>query len=1487
MATTSATTAFELTIPPDLVQQVARGNCVVFVGAGLSAGAGLPGWWTLLKRLLEHLKSLPDHDPITTKIIEKQLNNDQLLDVARDLRQELGRDVFNQQLQQILTPKTGPLETHRLISKLNLHAVLTTNYDTLLEATYNNEKTTFTQVDVRQLSEAFRMDDLYILKCHGDIEKPETIILTKDDYDTVIHEAAAFQKHIEYLFMAKTILYLGYSLKDPDFDLFRGRLKSIFGEHVPKQYALMGFQLDGASEAEANDLRSEMAYRIRKQRENENLHIIPYKLDATHSDVPKMLRLLVEKSGAVDISDTRPKWDINTQGSPFPGLRPFEEKDSAVFFGREREIVSLHHKLQMQQFMIVIGASGSGKSSLVWAGLIPYLRREIPQVHFVRITPGRDPFENLFASDALQAIEGVNIKTLKLERKAILPILDGVISPRTDTQIVLFIDQFEELFTLTENEADRADFADMLKLTTPRVHVVATMRADFYHLATKYFERELTEANLTLSQPMSYQLHDMIEGPAKVAGITFDEGLVDRIVRDTGDEPGNLPLLAYLLDQLYKQDDDQNLTMEEYNQLGGVQGAIGMRASEVYTGLSDDEEAKFGWLQRVFRELVTVDDRGVPTRNRATLESIAEADRPWLEEFEKTRLLIRGREEGTSGKIVVQVAHEALLREWETLSQWVEKQSDFFRIVNRFKRGAAWWQSKGKRHADLPNPTQIKEFRAACAALGFDPAKQVMTEYLAGAAGKILEELENEPLTRAKFNRSLKLLHKRYDISRTDVYMALYKNAQAELETDSYGNAQLFVHRRMYPALLAYLEHAKDTEHYQQACGGINSVTDVALLDGVQRVLANPDHVYRTYPASILTSVWFMGHPDIIPHIRTLLEAFPDDMPTVVRCMQILADLALPSTLDMALGKINHEDDAISFYALVACGEIGDERAIQPLVDMARNMNVIQERRTTACFALTAIGTDRAKDALLNLLRDKNEMVRGGVVIVQQSTPNPTFSDTLLSMLDSRSSLERATATHALATLGEMRLQKRLKGLLKDNDDTVCQQAIYACELLQVSDYVSQLIKLLRHDNPNIRYQSAQALGVLGDSNAVMPLVDLLHAGSEVEGNESVREAIIDALERLQDNRAMGALLSSAIYYGEIDGFYAVPALKHLDREPIRNALFPLARDGNLRAIHVLGLLGEPHPETIILLESLTVPQGDEVWSISEVWQQIVAAIAALGYIADVACYDALFNIHNTFINADIEDIAIHNAIAEALLVAFGTVGDARIVPHLLEYAYYYGGEETGLQLIETLGMLKSNEAVSYLAGHIYQEGVREGELGYVVDALATIGDPTVNDDLRDLLEHDSLRVTNSAAIAIGSIGMPQMVYETLQHDRMRTRGWVVSKLTAPAAPGIVQMLLDHYPTDVPRVQAYILVALMRLNEDKGLAFVRGCTDFSALRFLELLLNPPPAREYLFDHPEATKDEMVQTLTLVEAPQAKRILERYHNRNVYDDPYKY
>ncbi|GAB4530332.1 MAG: hypothetical protein Kow0063_08280 [Anaerolineae bacterium] len=427
--------------------------------------------------------------------------------------------------------------------------------------------------------------------------------------------------------------------------------------------------------------------------------------------------------------------------NPYKGLRAFQEADALDFFGREELTEQLLARLRDAQppdqsgegaggwrrFLAVVGPSGSGKSSLVKAGLLPALRKgALPgsdQWFVVEMLPGSHPLEELeiaLLRIATRQHSGL-MEQLRRDARGLIRAARLVL-PSDDNTLLLIVDQFEELFTLAQDKAEAAHFMDSLyaAVSDPRspVRVIITLRADFYDrpLTHPDFSALMSQRTEVVTPLTTDELARAIAGPAGRVGAALETGLVTDIVADVKDQPGALPLLQYALTELFEQREGRLLTRQAYQSIGGVMGALGRRAEEVYAGLAEAEQAA---ARQVFLRLITLGEGIEDTRRRvlrSELESLAPAipdlQSPIpqvIEAFGKSRLLSFDRDPLTRGP-TVEVAHEALLREWKRLREWLDASRADMRLQRLLAAAASEWTSAGHEPSFLLQGARLAQF---------------------------------------------------------------------------------------------------------------------------------------------------------------------------------------------------------------------------------------------------------------------------------------------------------------------------------------------------------------------------------------------------------------------------------------------------------------------------------------------------------------------------------------------------------------------------------------------------------------------------------------------------------------------------------------------------------------------------------------------------------------------------------------------------------
>ena len=362
---------------------------------------------------------------------------------------------------------------------------------------------------------------------------------------------------------------------------------------------------------------------------------------------------------------------------PYQGLTPYNVDDSESFFGRDNDVRECLALLRNRNTLSVVGPSGSGKSSLVRAGVAASLRRDGHVV--VVITPGDHPMRSLAAVSA----------------------------PRPGS--VLLVDQCEEAFSLCSDEAERRMFLAELVRRAERESLVLAMRADRLSEVSAYpdFAR-LLERGLHLLGAMSEQgLREAVQAPARQSGLLIEAGLVDLLVGEVEGTPGALPMLSHALLETWKRREGNTLTVAGYTATGGIRGAVAQSAEKVYASV---DPAHRLMLRDLVLRLVTAGAEGEPIRSRVPRRLLsADPDHEHLIDLLVASRLV------TSDAGIVEIAHEALARAWPRLNAWLDDDVEGQRILHHLTGAADAWNSMGRPDSELyrgARATQVLQWRA-------------------------------------------------------------------------------------------------------------------------------------------------------------------------------------------------------------------------------------------------------------------------------------------------------------------------------------------------------------------------------------------------------------------------------------------------------------------------------------------------------------------------------------------------------------------------------------------------------------------------------------------------------------------------------------------------------------------------------------------------------------------------------------------------------
>lgn len=409
--------------------------------------------------------------------------------------------------------------------------------------------------------------------------------------------------------------------------------------------------------------------------------------------------------------------------NPYRGLKAFRQEDTTLFFGRETFVEQLETAVAHKSFVAVIGASGSGKSSVVFAGLLPKVGRETTIAQF---RPGNQPFYALV--DALLPIWQPDLpgnerleearklaENLQDSKTQLLDVVNDISWRSMPCQRLLLVaDQFEELYTLCPLIEMRQAFIRCLVTAVqaqtgqhhPTFTLLLTMRADFMGQATE--ERPLADAlqNATyILGPMTREeLAAAVERPAQAASVQFEPGLIARILDDVGDEPGNLPLLEFALTLLWEKQTNGLLTHADYEAIGEVEGALARYAEEQFAGLTELEQVQ---ARLIFTQLVQPGRSIEDTRRQAMATDIGAENWGLVKWLADTRLVVTNRNEAEEE--TAEIVHEVLMRCWQRLRGWMNEDRRFREWQERLREAMRQWQTANMDESALLRGTLLAE----------------------------------------------------------------------------------------------------------------------------------------------------------------------------------------------------------------------------------------------------------------------------------------------------------------------------------------------------------------------------------------------------------------------------------------------------------------------------------------------------------------------------------------------------------------------------------------------------------------------------------------------------------------------------------------------------------------------------------------------------------------------------------------------------------
>jgi len=464
--------------------------------------------------------------------------------------------------------------------------------------------------------------------------------------------------------------------------------------------------------------------------------------------------------------------------NPFPGLRPFTSEETHLFFGREGQVEEIVENLKENRFVAVVGASGSGKSSLIYCGVIPALikseaKKSEENWLIINTRPGNSPLTNLLTD----IINTTGAKPTLLPPSELFAQKNGVLnlikdSPAGKKNILIMIDQFEEIFRYnkvgeisgyTENPELYVNFiVNTVRQSSIPVFIVITMRSDFIGECSRFqeFTGLINQSNYLVPRMTASDFRKVIEGPVNVAGAEIDKQLIEKLLIDLGDNPDQLPVLQHVLMRTWDywkihNDTSKPISVSDYEAVGRIEKALSEHANEAYDELDEKEKVV---CERIFRTLTEKggDNRGTRRPTRITqLASIAQSEIADVEKIIDVfrspgrSFLVPAYSVPLTKNTVIDISHESFMRIWERLRVWVDEESAAVHMYKRLAESAALFQA-GKTSLWRPPDLQLalnwrdKSKPSLMWAERHDPAFERTMVFLETSEKEYLKEEENK-----------------------------------------------------------------------------------------------------------------------------------------------------------------------------------------------------------------------------------------------------------------------------------------------------------------------------------------------------------------------------------------------------------------------------------------------------------------------------------------------------------------------------------------------------------------------------------------------------------------------------------------------------------------------------------------------------------------------------------------------------------------------
>ena len=627
-------------IPVELCEQIQRGQVILILGPEINLGEsgepGLPTFAELARELAERLGYQ-----------EADLNFQR---VAQHYELEHGRHALITYLKdRFSTSSTSPLAAHRLLACLPFRVIVTTCLDNRLEWALKDADRPFIPV-IRNADIPYEeIEKLLLVKIYGDLEQPDSLILTETDHRRCLSELSTISDVLKGLLASRTLLLLGHDLDDANIKDLYDRVMRNLDRHARRSYVFY---------------QNASAYAVAFWEKHNKAWVKQAELTALLRQIEHQFNQPVAKNGRPFSSKT----DINSESvetiprRPYKFLNAFQAEDATIFFGREREKIKLLSKLMSYRLLLFYGKSGVGKTSLINAGVIPELAAHGYHPVYARIST--NPSYTILR--AINTTSGVPFP----EQATLHAYLQQVNAPMEEV-LILFIDQFEELFTQVDAETRSVFIQEIARIYTDtqlKLKLILSFREDYLAEFNVFLQDipDIFNNYYRLERLTQAQAREAITGPVQLCGIHYESELLDRLLLDLGTEAIDPPQLQIVCDSLYEalQPDETCITTELYERLGGTRVILSGYLDQVLKHYTSEERLLIQKLLKAF--ITSVDTKAVLTVDHLASRAGLAVERvqKTLDELLRARLVRRAESE-----IQYELSHEYLVNQ---IASWMK-----------------------------------------------------------------------------------------------------------------------------------------------------------------------------------------------------------------------------------------------------------------------------------------------------------------------------------------------------------------------------------------------------------------------------------------------------------------------------------------------------------------------------------------------------------------------------------------------------------------------------------------------------------------------------------------------------------------------------------------------------------------------------------------------------------------------------------------------